>query len=841
MAPAVSYKRSAAWPRAWPLAAGLIASLPALALAGYDKPPQPLLGVMHAPLPAVPMLDPTRERMLLVEQSQYPPVARVAEPYLKLAGLRIEPANHSRHDASNGYGIRTCLKRFTVEEVVSHKQLPVSLPEDACPGMPQWSPDGRRFAFANTTRERTELWLGDALTGQVRRVEGVWLNPVMENAVQWLHGSDSLLVKLVPAELGPAPKVGGTSGPEIKESIGGKGESSTYEARDTLASPEDETLFEYYGMAQLAVVDAASGSVKAVGKPGVIAGVSGAPDGEHVLVETLKKPYSYVTTYERFARDVTVLDVRSGQSAAIASLPVADRVPVRGVPVGPREFEWRDSAPATLVWPEALDQGDWKVSVPQRDKIMMWSAPFAGKPQEVARTTQRLSNLRWLAEGDEPFVYEFDANRRWIHVSRVDVAHPGKPARTVWDYSMDENYKQPGTLLMQQLPSGARVIRQDGDAVYLAGSGGTPKGDRPFLDRYSLSSGRTERLFRSDGDHYEAAMAVLPGGERFITGKQSPAEPPNLFMHVLGTPAGDAGPGEAAFASSSEAITHIADPTPQVRGIGKRLITYKRKDGVELSFTLYTPPGYKEGTRLPAILYAYPLDYADPSKAGQVSGSQQRFDILRGYRLLLLSGYAIIDNAAFPIVGDPRTAYDTYVDQLVMDAQAAVDKAVELGVVDRERIGVTGHSHGALMTANLLAHTDLFRAGVATSGGYNKDLTPFGFQNERRSLWQAPKVYEQASAFFNADKIKAPLLLMHGMDDANPGTEPIQSPKLFQAIRGLGGTTRLVMLPHEPHWYTAMESNEQEVYEMLTWFDRYVKNAPAKVPEQAKKQAASAP
>jgi len=515
-------------------------------------------------------------------------------------------------------------------------------------------------------------------------------------------------------------------------------------------------------------------------------------------------------------------------------------VPVRGVPVGPRDFDWRANAPATLVWPEALDQGDWKVNVPQRDKVMLWSAPFSGKPQEVARTVQRYSGMRWLAQGDEPFVYEYDANKRWIRISRVDVAHPAKPARTVWDYSMDENYKQPGTLLMQQQPDGARVVRQEGDYVYLAGAGGTPQGDRPFLDRYALSSGRTERLFRGDGaDHYETALAVLPGGERFITARQSPAEPANLFLHALGAPVSDAKPGEAALASSSEAITHIADPTPQVRGIAKRLVTYKRKDGVELSFTLYTPPGYKEGTRLPAVLYAYPQDFADPGKAGQVSGSQQKFDLLRGYRLLLLSGYAIIDNASFPIVGDPRTAYDTYVEQLVMDAQAAVDKAAELGVVDPDRVGVTGHSHGALMTANLLAHTGLFRAGVATSGGYNKDLTPFGFQNERRSLWQAPKVYEQASAFFHADRIKAPLLIMHGMDDANPGTEPIQSPKLFQAIRGLGGTTRLVMLPHEPHWYTAMESNEQEVYEMLSWFDKYVKNASPKA--AAKEQGKAAP
>jgi dipeptidyl aminopeptidase/acylaminoacyl peptidase len=288
----------------------------------------------------------------------------------------------------------------------------------------------------------------------------------------------------------------------------------------------------------------------------------------------------------------------------------------------------------------------------------------------------------------------------------------------------------------------------------------------------------------------------------------------------------DAPEGEAAFASTSTPITHLADPTPAVRAIKSRLVKYKRADGLDLSFTLYTPPGYKEGTRVPTILYAYPLDYADSSVAGQVTGSQQTFTFLYQYQLLLLAGYAIIDNASFPIVGDPRKAYDTYLDQLVADAKAAVDKAVEMGVADPDRIGVTGHSHGALMTVNLVAHSDLFRAGVATSGSYNKTLTPFGFQNERRSVWEAPDVYTKVSPFFVADKIKTPLLLVHGAEDANPGTVPLQSIKLFEAIRGNGGTTRLVLLPHEPHWYAAMESNEQLIYEMQRWFDTYVKNAP---------------
>jgi dipeptidyl aminopeptidase/acylaminoacyl peptidase len=369
-------------------------------------------------------------------------------------------------------------------------------------------------------------------------------------------------------------------------------------------------------------------------------------------------------------------------------------------------------------------------------------------------------------------------------------------------------------------------VRQKGDTIFLSGQGASTAGDRPFLDSFDLRTGKARRLFRSAKDAIEYFLSFAnDAADAFLTWHQSPSEPPNLMLRTLGAPVQNAAPAEATMTSTVRAITQIPDPTPAVRAIKKRLVTYKRKDGVELSFTLYTPPGYKEGTRVPAILYAYPLDYASSKTAGQISGSEQTFTRLADYRLLLLSGYAIIDNAAFPIVGDPKKAYDTYIDQLVDDAQAAVDKAVELGVVDRDRIGVTGHSHGALMTANLVAHTDLFRAGVATSGAYNKTLTPFGFQNESRSVWNAQDVYLKVSPYFFANKMKSPLLLMHGSDDANPGTTPLQSEQLFQAIRGNGGVVRLVMLPHEPHWYAAMESNEQLAYEELRWFDKYVKNA----------------
>jgi dipeptidyl aminopeptidase/acylaminoacyl peptidase len=756
-------------------------------------------------------------------------MSRVATPFLRLAGARVEIGNHSKHDTPGGYGITPCATTFELVRVPDGARTSVALPAGACAGTPTWAADGKAFAFTNTARDAVELWIGDTASGAVRRVPGVRLNPMLDGEMQWMPDQKTLLVKLVPNGPGaPPPEPVVLSGPSIQETGGDKGQSSTYENRDTLASKHDEDLFDYYAVSQVALVDAASLKVTPLGKPANVDQLDAAPDGQHILVGAIHKPYSYVTTYDRFPREVDVWDVANRARIAvknIASLPLADRVPVAGVPVGRREFTWRATAPATLVWAEALDGGDWNVKVAQRDKVFMQKAPFTGPPLEIARTEQRFQGLRWGERADTALLDEYDENRHWKRSFVVNVDDPQVKPRPLWDLSTDEKYAEPGSPVHRQLANGAWVIRQDGDAIYLSGIGSSPDGDRPFLDRLDLATQKSERLFRSDKNAFERFLGFTGAdSHRFLTWHQSAMDPPNAFLRTLGTPI-DARAGEAVFASSAVAVTRIPDPTPEVRAIHKRLVKYKRADGVDLSFTLYTPPGYVEGTRVPTILYAYPLDYADASKAGQVSGSQATFTRLRQYRLLLLAGYAIIDNASFPVIGDPKKAYDNYLEQLVADAKAAVDEAVRLGVTDPDRVGVTGHSHGALMAANLLAHSDLFRAGVATSGSYNKTLTPFGFQSERRSVWEAPDVYTQVSPFFVADKMKTPILIVHGADDANPGTTPLQASKLYEAIRGNGGTARLVMLPHEPHWYSAMESNEQLIYEMVRWFDKYVKDA----------------
>jgi dipeptidyl aminopeptidase/acylaminoacyl peptidase len=802
---------------------------PSATAGGYNQPPKNILDVMLAPSPPKTTVSPTYDTILLVYWQDYPSIARVATPFLRLGGVRVEPKNHSKHDTAGGYGITLCARKFDLVHVADGAQMHVDLPAGMCPGDPVWAADGKRFAFVNIAPESVELWIGDAKTGKVHQVPGVRLNPMFNDEMQWMPDQKTLLVKLVPKGMGPQPAESTVpSGPSIQESDGEKGQSSTYEVRDTLRNKHDEDLFDYFGASQLALVDVTTAAIKPIGKRGNYELLDPAPDGRHILVTSIHKPYSYITTYDRFPKEVEVWDVSQSSHVSIqtiASLPLADRVPVHGVPVGPRGFSWRATDPATLVWAEALDGGDWNVNVPARDKVMLQKAPFDSPAVEITRTEQRYDSFSWSEQPSVALMEEYDGNRHWRRGFIVDVDYPqGKP-RLLWDLSTDERYANPGTPVKRQLANGVSVVRQDGDSIYLKGIGSSPDGDRPFLDRLDLKTLKAERLFRSDKTCYEQFVSFTGADTRmFITWHQSPSDPPNAFIRKLGNSM-DAPAGEAGFESTSVAITHIPDPTPKVRAIKKQLVKYKRADGVDLSFTLYTPPGYKEGTRVPTILYAYPLDYADASKAAQVSGSQQTFTRLQRHRLLLLAGYAIIDNASFPVIGDPKKAYDTYLEQLVADAKAAVDEAVQLGVADPDRIGVTGHSHGAMMTANLVAHSELFRAGVATSGAFNKTLTPFGFQNERRSVWQATDVYLKVSPFFYADKLKTPLLLMHGEEDANPGTTPMQSQTLYEAIRGNGGTVRLVMLPHEPHSYTALESNEQYIYEMLRWFDKYVKNA----------------
>ena len=801
----------------------------------YLRPPREIREVLDAPATPVALPSPTGDAVLLARVLYYPPISDLSEPLLRLAGVRINPRNNGVHGVS--YYVA-----FWLKALPDGKEVPVVLPAGARAGNVVWNAKGTAFAFVNYGSTAVELWVCDVATARPRRISGVQLNPVLGYAISWMPDQTNLLVKTVPSRR-PAPpeEPRAPIGPRIEESGDVRVASSTYEARDLLRTPHDADLFEYYATCQLARVNFATDEVTPIGTPSVLGKVIPAPGGARLLVERIRRPYSFQRPYERFPYDVELLDAGGRKLATIARLPLAEQVPVNGVPTGPRGHGWRSTAPATLIWAEALDDGDTYKKVPSHDRVMM--QPVGGAAVELAKTRQRFAGLQWIEQAGLALLTETDLDKHWKRTVLLDVDRRTIPARVVWDLSSDDLYRDPGGPIYRQLPNGAWVVRAHDGAICTSGYGASQEGNRPFLDRVDLATLKTTRLFRSDHESIESFLGwVDPAAGTFLTRRESPSDPPNLFLRTLGAEvSGNVAAGEASVASTSRPLTRFTDPTPQLRKISKKLVTFHREDGVQLSFTLYLPPGYRPGTRLPTVLWAYPLDYTDPRVAGQVTGSSKTFTTLVGASpvFLALEGYAVLNNVSMPVVGPTETAYDTFIEQIIANAKAAIDEAVEMGVTDRDRVGVMGHSHGALMTTNLLAWSDLFRAGVARSGAYNHTLRPFAFQNERRSLYQARDTYLKLSPLLHADRIDEPLLLIHGERDANPGTVPLQSEKLFEAVRGVGGTVRLVMLPDESHGYQARESNEQVLYEMVSWFDRYVKHARPRPRRGESKQAAS--
>ena len=798
------------------LAVFVVAGL-SFAQQGYKKPPREVLDILNAPVTPGISVSPTRDNIILTTGLRYPPLADLAQPMLRLAGRRINPAANSPHRYQ--YSVALTLKR-----VADGAEVKIDVPPGAKISSVEWSDDGKHFAFLNGTANRVELWVVDAATGKIHNLKGVAVNSVMGDALTWLPDNRTLLVQLVSPTRGPAPATSLVpEEPNTQESSGRPGPIRTYE--DMLQTPHDEDLFEYYATSQLALVDSLSGKVTPIGQTAIFEDVDVAPGGQHVLVTRLHRPFSYLFPNFAFPKELEVWDTKGKMVYKLASLPLADQVPIDGVITGPRSPRWRPTEPATLVWVKALDNGDPKKKVPYRDSVLMLKAPFTSQPVEIFKTEQRFSGGAFTDKGLF-FISDYDRDKRWVRTFIMDPDKAEAAAKMIWSRNQQDRYNDPGTPITRGV-SGQRAIVQNGDSIFLAGAGASPEGDRPFLDRLNLQTQKSERLFRSDANVYETLVALLDNdAKQIVTRRESPTDAPNYFIRTTNDN------------TQPRALTQFADPTPQLRGIKKQLVTYKRADGVECSFTLYLPPNYKEGTRLPTVVWAYPLEFNDANTAGQITGSTQRATSITGpsHLFFLLEGYAVLDNATMPVVGTPETVNNTYIEQIVMSAKAAIDKAVEMGVTDPERVGVGGHSYGAFMTANLLAHSDLFRAGIARSGAYNRTLTPFGFQNERRTLWEAPDLYLKVSPFMFASKIKEPLLMIHGEADDNSGTFPIQSERMYQAMKGNGATVRLVMLPHEAHGYAGRESIEHVLYEMISWFDKYVKNAPPRSPQNVTDQ-----
>ncbi|HEX2162346.1 MAG TPA: prolyl oligopeptidase family serine peptidase [Thermoanaerobaculia bacterium] len=803
------------------LLAGLALAAPAAAAPAddstapaYRQPSDSLVALVDAPRTPAVRVSPDGEWLLLLESPSLPGIEEVAARELRLAGMRIDPA-------VSGPSRDFPLSDLSLVRVADGEERSVSgLPAAPKLANVSWSPDGSRFAFTHRTADRIELWVGDVADGRARRVTERALHLAAREAPVWLASGEALVAALVPADRGaepPPPAV--PPGPVIRESRGRTAPARTYQ--DLLENEYDARLFEHHFTSQLAVVGL-DGTVSAIGDPGLLWDFSPAPDGRHLLVETLHRPFSYLVPASRFPRRVEVWTTAGQRVAGLVDLPLQEEVPTTfgSVPTGPRGHHWRSDAPATVVWVEALDGGDAGREADERDRVVQLAAPFSGEPAPLVTLALRFGGIEW-ASGDLAIASEWWWRTRTQRAWRLRPDRSGAAPELLVDVNWEDRYRHPGDPVTTTTPSGHRVLLTagGGESIFLIGDGASEEGDRPFLDRWDLSTKEKARLFRSEAPYYERPVEVLdPAAGVVLTRRESVDEPPNYFLRRL--------EGAADAAASPFRLTDFPHPTPQLAAIGKELVRYSRADGVELTATLYTPAGWtREDGPLPTLLWAYPEEFKDADFAGQVRDSPYRFDRLWwGSPLLWLAeGYAVLDDPAMPIVGEGEAEpNDRYVEQLVASAEAAVDELVRRGVSERGRIGVGGHSYGAFMVGNLLAHSDLFAAGIARSGAYNRTLTPFGFQSEERTFWEAPEVYFAMSPFMHADRVEEPILLIHGEADNNSGTFPMQSERFYNALQGHGATVRLVMLPHESHGYLARESVLHMLWETERWLDEFV-------------------
>ena len=797
----------------------LIAAIsgPVLAQDGltYQQPPAPIADILDKKPTPTPSLSPDRTTLALFDRSNLPPIAELAEPMLRLGGYRINPRNNGPANSRVSW-----LTGLSFQPVAGGPARAVALPEGARFTSPGWSPDGKSVALLMDAPTGLELWVADVASGQARKLTDARVNAAAGGAYDWTPDSAGLVVRMVPQGRGAAPDVSRPpSGPVVEESMGRTAPARTYQ--DLLGNAGDEALFDHYFTSQLTLVPL-QGAARPLAEPAVHLGAGVSPDGRFVLRTTVKKPYSYVVPARLFPTEVTVIDLQGRTVHQVADLPLRDNIPTPfdATAPGPRSVNWRSDAAATLVWAEAQDGGDPRNPAEVRDRVFMLAAPFTGQPTPLVDLKERYSGITW-GDADTALVYTRWFNTR--HETRlvVDPSNPGE-GRVLLERNYQDRYNDPGFPVTEANASGFPVARFIPDGrILMTGDGATREGEYPFLAAMDLTSGQTERLWTSASGDYESVVGILDDdARRLVTRRETRNDPPNLYVRNLD-------------AQAPDALTQFPDPAPQLAGVTRQLITYTRDDGVQLSGTLYLPAGYdkeRDGP-LPLVMWAYPAEFTDAAVAGQVVDTANRFVRPGGssHLFLLTQGYAVLDDPSMPIVGvDGAEPNDTYIEQLSASAKAAVDAVVELGVADRDRIAVGGHSYGAFMTANLLAHTDLFRTGIARSGAYNRTLTPFGFQAEQRTYWEATDTYTEMSPFTYANRVNEPILLIHGEADDNSGTFPVQSERFYAALKGHGATVRYVVLPLEAHGYRARESVGHTLWEMTRWLDQYVKNAPAR-------------
>ena len=787
----------------------------------YKLPPKDIADMLMAkPTPNISM-DDKGQWMLLMESNSYPSVEELAKPELRIAGLRINPANFapSRQNFINNLTLRSV--NFREDFKIS------GLPSPLFAGNVSWSPDDKKIAFTHTTKDRVDLYVIDVATKKATKINKAALN-MIGGGYQW-YDNNTLLYRttLKPATAAP-PKPVMPKGPTVQENYGQASPRPTFQ--DLLKSPYDEQLYEFYATAQL--VKNTNGVETKIGQPAIYGSITVSPDKKYLLQRIIKKPFSYTVPANGFPANVVITDMTGKLVKQVADLPSSETAPggYDNVQLVPRAFDWRDDEPATITWCMPLDSGLLKVKAEYRDAVYALQAPFTGEATMLFKTKMRYSGTVW-GDANLALVTEGLRSKQLVQIDRFNSV-TGDLEKLITRNTTNA-YANPGNPITEPNQYGKNVLRtidKGNKILFNNTTGSSPKGDLPFLMSYDVHTKKADTLWRCEEGFFESVVRVMNADKlELLTRRESESIMPNYWIKNL----------KAKMADRQ--ITFFTNPYPQLEGVTKEKIKYKRADGVDLTGDLYLPKGYNKERdgKLPVFIWAYPAEYNSAADAAQIRGSEHKFTLLNwGSPVYYVTqGYAVLNNAEMPIVATSadKKPNDDFVKQLTLNAEAAINMLDSIGVGDKNRMAVGGHSYGAFMTANLLAHTKLFKAGIARSGAYNRTLTPFGFQNEDRTYWQAPELYNGMSPFSYADKIKTPLLLVHGDMDNNTGTFPIQSERMFNAVKGHGGTVKYVSLPYESHGYQGRENILHMLNEQFMWLEKYVKNPEQKKEKEEKK------
>jgi len=791
----------------------------------YQKPSKEILDLVEAPLPPLVRMNTAGTTALLLYRHVYQSIAALSEKEMRLAGLRINPMTNSPSRQRSYF-------TFTIKDIVNNQEYVIEgLPENGQFNNFSWSYDEQKVAFSNTTSSGVELWLLDLARKSVKQLTAATINANIGAPFMWMKDDKKLLVRFLPTDKQALVDTQSSipTGPTVSVNDGQKAQNRTYQ--DLLKNKVDEFNFDQLTHSELYLVDL-EGQKKLWKEKAIYKSIYLSPDGNYFLISTIERPYSYLVPYNRFPFQTIIYDKDGTAIKTLLKVPLIEDLPkgFMAVRTGMRNVFWRADHPASIYWNEALDSGDPANAVDYRDAVYTLTAPFKGRKKLLLKTQNRFSFINWGNEG-VAIAHDRWWNTRNRKTYLFNPTNNQQKPKILFDRNYQDIYHDPGSFVTKENEYSRNVLDINKDFVYLIGQGYSEDGIRPFIDRFNYKTRATKRLYQADDLHQRerliAAMDVQKG--IYLTRLESKSDYPNYhFRNVL---TGELSP-----------ITEFKNPFAAMQEVYKTVIKYTRPDGVELSAELYLPVGYNRQTKekLPLIMWAYPREYKDKNSASQISVSKNDFTFpYYGSPIYwVMKGYAVLDDVAFPIVGEKEEEpNDSFIKQLVANAKAAIDAVDELGYIDRNRVGIGGHSYGAFMTANLLTHSNLFAAGIARSGAYNRTLTPFGFQSEERTYWEAPEVYNKMSPFMHADKMKTPLLMIHGEEDNNSGTYPMQSERYFNALKGLGATVRLVMLPKESHGYAAKESILHLLWEQDQWLEKYVKNKTATEEEKAAIQA----